>query len=175
MLSDRSANLLAALGTALADAQSRACEGTGVHPSDAAALITLGYHPEATVGALAPVIGFTRSAAVRLVDRLASKKLVRRDHGEDKREVRLSLTPKGTALRIRILNARRAVIEKAAAPLDPRQAAELETIVEAMLAALTDGRESADHICRLCDENVCPPDTCPVERTAVSTEARHGR
>lgn len=175
MLSDRSANLLAALGTALADAQSRACEGAGVHPSDAAALITLGHHPGVTVGALAPVIGFTRSAAVRLVDRLASARLVRRDHGEDRREVRLSLTPKGAALRARILSARRAVVDKAAAPLDPRQAAGLEKMVEVMLAALTDSRESADHICRLCDENVCPPDTCPVERTAVRAEARHER
>ena len=175
MLSYRFANLLAALGTALADAQSRACEAVGIHPSDAAALITIGYHPGATVSALAPIIGFTPSAAVRLADRLASAKLVRRAHGEDKREVRLSLTPKGKALRTKLLSARYAVIGKAAAPLDPKQAAELEKIVEVMLAELTDSREAADHICRLCDENACPPDTCPVERSAVASEARRER
>lgn len=173
MKSHRSANLLAALGIALADAQSRACEALGIHPSDAAALITIGYHPKETVGALAPVIGFTSSAAVRLVERLEAAKMVRREPGEDKRQVRLSLTPKGAALRTRILDARRAVINKATAPLDPRQMAELGVIVEVMLAALTESREAADHICRLCDENICPPDTCPVERTAVSKEAHH--
>jgi MarR family transcriptional regulator, negative regulator of the multidrug operon emrRAB len=172
MLSHRSANLLAALGIALADVQSRACEGLGVHPSDAAALITLGYYPGKTVSALAPIIGFTPSAAVRLVERLESAKLVRREQGGDKRQVRLSLTAKGVALRTRLLNARRTAIEKAAAPLDPKQEAELETIMGLMLAALTDGRESADHICRLCDENVCPPETCPVERAAVNKQAR---
>jgi MarR family transcriptional regulator, negative regulator of the multidrug operon emrRAB len=167
MLSHRSANLVAALGTALADAQAQACESLGIHPSDAAALITLGYHPRATVSALAPIIGFTPSAAVRLVERLATNRLVRRERGRDRREVMLSLTARGVALRTRLLDARRAVIEKATGPLQPKQMEQLEAIVEVMLAALTDGREAADHICRLCDENACPPETCPVERKAV--------
>ena len=174
MLTARPSNLLAALGIALADAQSRGCEALGIHPSDAAALITIGYRSGGTVGALAPIIGFTPSAAVRLVERLEAVRLVRREQGEDKRQIRLSLTPKGSALRTRLLRARSAVIEKATASLDPRQVAELEAIVEAMLTSLTEGRESADHICRLCDENVCTPDTCPVEREAVRKEVRHG-
>jgi MarR family transcriptional repressor of emrRAB len=170
MMSHRATNLVAALGTALADAQVHTCEALGIHPSDAAALITLGYHPGATVGALAPIVGFTLSAAVRLVERLDAAKLVRREHGEDKRQVRLSLTAKGVALRTKILEARHAVILKATASLDPNQFAKLEEIVQVMLAALTDDREAADHICRFCDENVCPPDACPVECAAVRKE-----
>jgi MarR family transcriptional regulator, negative regulator of the multidrug operon emrRAB len=169
-LSDRSAHLVAALGTALADAQIKACESLGIHPSDAAALITLGYNPGATVSALAPIIGFTPSAAVRLVERLVTAKLVGRELGKDRREVRLSLTPEGASLRTELLAARLAVIEKAVGPLKPRQVEQLERIVEVMLAALTDGREAADHTCRFCDENVCPPDTCPVERKAASAK-----
>ena len=64
VLPDRSANLVAALGTALADAQARACGSLGIHPSDAAAVITLGYYPGKTVSALAPIIGFTPSAVL---------------------------------------------------------------------------------------------------------------
>ena len=173
MLSDRSANLLAALATALADGQSLACENLGIHPSDAAALVTIGYHPRTTVSALAPIIRITQPAAVRLVERLDKAGLVRRGHGDDRRQVLLSLTRKGTALRTRILNERRAAVDKATAPLDLGQRARLEEMMEAMLSALAANRETADRICRLCDENVCPPDTCPVECAVVGREAQH--
>lgn len=171
MLSPRSSNLLAAFGTALADAQLLACERLGVPPSDAAALVTVGYHPGVMVGALAPIIGFTQSAAVRAVDRLVARGFVSRERGVDKRQVKLSLTAAGSALREKILAARQAAVDMAAAALDARQQADLVAMIELMLAALTDGRETADRICRLCDENVCTPATCPVERVAARLEA----
>lgn len=171
MTSARFINLVAALGTALADAQVSACEKLGVVPSDAAALITVGYHKGMSVGALAPIIGFTQSAAVRSVDRLVAQGLIERERGEDKRQVALSLTPAGMALRSDILDARGRAVEKAVAALDPWQQVDLEPMVEKMLAALTADRRSADHICRLCDETVCTPEICPVERVAVAREA----
>jgi MarR family transcriptional regulator, negative regulator of the multidrug operon emrRAB len=164
-------NLIAALGTALADAQTRAFDRIGVLPSDAAALITVGYHRGTSVGALAPIIGFTQSAAVRSVDRLVANGLIEREHGADKRQVTLHLTPAGAALRTRILEARREAVERAVVLLDAKQQANLLTIVELMLAGLTDSRESADHICRLCDEDVCTPETCPVEDVARRYES----
>ncbi|WP_179119534.1 MarR family winged helix-turn-helix transcriptional regulator [Ensifer adhaerens] len=172
MTSSRFINLVAALGTALADAQGRACESTGVLQSDAAALITVGYHPGMSVGALAPIIGFTQSAAVRSVGRLVSQGLIERGRARDKRQVELTLTPAGASLREKILAARQRAVETATAALDPWQQVDLEPMVERMLAALTRDRESADHICRLCDETVCTPDTCPVERVAVLQEAK---
>ena len=171
MASDRFINLLAALGTALADAQAKACESIGVVQSDAAALITVGYHPGLSVGALAPIIGFTQSAAVRSVDRLVHHGLMARGRGEDRRQVALSLTAAGAALRAEILDARQGAVEKAITALDPWQQVDLEPMVERMLAALTQDRAGADHICRLCDETVCTPETCPVERVARLTEA----
>lgn len=170
MISPRVANLVAALGTALADAQARQCERIGVLPSDAAALVTIGYHTGISVGALAPIIGFTQSAAVRSVDRLVAHGFVARERGADKRQVKLSLTPDGTALRARILAARRKIVEKAVAPLDARQQTGLATVVERMLTALTEDRATADHLCRLCDETVCTPATCPVEAAALRHE-----
>lgn len=167
MTQARFANLVAALGTALSDAQSKACAGIGVLPSDAAALITVGQHPKTAVGALAPIIGFTPSAAVRAVDRLVVEGLMARERGADRREVLLSLTPAGAALRTRLLDARRQAVEKALRPLDSRQRAALQAIVETMLTALTDDRAGADHLCRLCDEAACTPATCPVECAAI--------
>jgi DNA-binding MarR family transcriptional regulator len=175
MLSRRSSNLLAALGTALADAQARACAAHGLSASDAGTVITLGQHPGATVGALAPIIGFTQSAAVRQVERLVQAGLVRRGAGEDGREVRLSLTARGATLRARVLAARRRAVERAAAALDRRQVAALVKMMEAMLAALTEGRDSADHICRFCEEDACPTATCPVECAAIGKAADRGR
>lgn len=171
MISPRFSNLIAALGTALADTQTQACMFAGALPSDAAALITVGYDPGISVGALAPIIGFTQSAAVRAVDRLVLNGLMQRDRGVDRRQVKLSLTDEGAALRDRILAARRGAADKALAPLDAEQLANLLPIVEQMLAALTDGREGADHLCRFCDENVCTPETCPVECAAIYQEA----
>lgn len=171
MTTHRFVNLIAALGTALADAQLRACGRVGVTPSDAAVLITVGYHPGTSVGALAPIVGFTQSAAVRVVDRLVLDGLIARKRGgADQRQVRLSLTRKGAALRGRILDARRNAVEQALAPLDGEQTKQLQAIVELMLTALTHGRESADHICRFCDENVCVPAICPVEQAAQRQE-----
>ncbi len=171
MTSARFINLVAALGTALADAQARACEKIGVLQSDAAALVTVGYHPGMSVGALAPIIGFTQSAAVRSVERLVTQGLMERGRGEDRRQVELSLTTTGAALRADILSARQGAVEKAVAALDPWQQVDLLPMVERMLAALTEDRTSADHICRLCDETVCTPQTCPVERVAAAQEA----
>src|SRR5207302_1331602 len=129
--------------------------------------ITIGYHPGASVGALATVIGFTQSAAVRSVDRLVGEGLMARERGLDKRSVRLSLTASGEVLRSTILTARENVIAAVVAPLNSSQQESLLMLTELMLTVLTDGRVTADHICRFCDENACTPAVCPVEREAV--------
>ena len=52
------------------------------------------------------------------------------------------------------------------AGLSAADQARLAPLVDALLAALTPDVRTADHICRLCDEDACGLDDCPVERRA---------
>jgi DNA-binding MarR family transcriptional regulator len=171
MRNDRLTNRLGALALALADAQIRAArEGAGLGHSSCAALVTLGQHPDETIGALSRVLGLTHSVTVRLVEGLVRDGLVRRLPGADKRQVALRLTPEGEAVWTSIRNARQEVLSAALDAVGPRDRAHLDRIIVAMLARLTTGRREADHICRLCDEVACGGDRCPVERRAVELD-----
>ena len=65
-----------------------------------------------------------------------------------------------------ILDGRRRVLTEALSPLSAAERALLTGLMEKVLGALTRGRKHADNICRLCDERVCPAETCPVECAA---------
>jgi MarR family transcriptional regulator, negative regulator of the multidrug operon emrRAB len=52
--------------------------------------------------------------------------------------------------------------------LSPSRQAQLESLAEILLRALTTSAAEADYICRLCDDLVCPPDSCPVHKTATA-------
>ena len=55
--------------------------------------------PETSPGVLAEVIGLTRGAVSKLVDRLVAKKLItREEHSEDRRFQSIALTPAGRRL-----------------------------------------------------------------------------
>lgn len=169
-MNERILNLLGAFGLALSDSQTDLCAKHGIHSSDIAALNTLGSAPGLTVGGLAPVIGFTRSAAVRLVDRLVAAELVARGPGPDKRQVRLTLTQKGQEIRHQFQTERSALLASAIGNLSGPEERILSDVLERSLARLTKDRESADHICRFCREEICPAASCPVE-CAVPKEA----
>ncbi|MET3578799.1 DNA-binding MarR family transcriptional regulator [Mesorhizobium robiniae] len=168
MARDITPNLLGAFALSLTDeilAAGR--KASGLSPSGCAAVVTLGPYPGTTIKLLARALGLTHSVAVRLVEDLVSDGLVKRKPGKDRRQVELRLTAKGRALRARIVTAREQVLADALAAVDARSTQVLGEVLATMLTRLTRSRARADHICRLCDEDICASDICPVEREAV--------
>ena len=177
---DRTANLLGALALALTDRMTGEIELRAEHGAAApAALVSIGVDPGLSMGALARIIGLTHSATVRLVDRLAKEGLVVRRPGArddadgrvDRRSVGLFLTLRGSGRRRAVLAARARVVSGVLASLPESDRVVLVPLIETMLGAMTGGRREADHICRLCDEGVCPQADCPVECAALRVEA----
>ena len=164
MSEDRTANLLGALALGLADALVRETELRAEHGATApAALVTVGFYPGEPIDGLARTLGLSHSATVRLVDRLAKDGLLERRGGADGRISALHLTRRGQARRRAILQGRRRVLAEVLDGVSADERAALTGLMERLLAALTRDRQHADHICRLCDERVCPGETCPVE------------
>lgn len=168
---DRTANLLGALALALTDRMTEEAEIRAEHGAAApAALVSVGVDPGLSVGALAHTIGLTHSATVRLVDRLSGDGVMERRDGPDGRSVGLHLTRRGSARRRAILNGRNQILSEALAALPVDDQAALTPLIETLLGAMAQNRQQADHICRLCDEDVCPEATCPVEGAARRVE-----
>jgi MarR family transcriptional repressor of emrRAB len=168
MDTERDANLLGALALGLSDdMQAAVRQQTGLSPTACAVLATLGPFPGETIGVVARVLGVTHSVAVRVIEDLVQRGLVARTRGEDRRQVKLTLTDDGMAMRDTIMAARNTVLNQALEVLTTENREQLEAMVSAMLIKLTRSREKADHLCRLCDEFVCTRATCPVELEAV--------
>jgi DNA-binding MarR family transcriptional regulator len=168
---DRLANLLSAAATAISDAQIMAmARHAELKPSTAAAILTLGQHDLLTLSQLAQIVGISHSGTVRLVDGLVHKGLVMRGDGRDRREVAVSLTAQGRELYARLRLDQDAVLMPLIADLPPEARRALEAALAHLLAGLTRGRQSADHICRFCDESACVPEDCPVERRALALD-----
>lgn len=87
----------------------------------------------------------------------------------DGRSVVLQLTREGQARANRVLQARASVTNKVFDALSTEQQDALAPIMEAVLEALTQSKDGARRICRLCDEQVCRPQGCPVEIVATSS------
>lgn len=165
---DRLANLLNAAATAIADAQATSMAlRTELKPSATAAILTLGQHPALTLSELAGILGLSHSATVRLIDGLAAKGLAQRGDGQDRRKVAVSLTVQGHGLYAELRNTQSEILLPFIRILEPAERVTLELALSRILAALTQGRESADHICRFCDEGVCRQEQCPVEMRAI--------
>ena len=166
---DQLTNLLGALALAVTDAQGREMQAaSGLGASSVAAVVTLGESPGLSVTGLAGILGLTHSATVRLVDDLARRGLVARLAGADRRSVGLALTAGGAAMRVRVMEARAAVLGHAVEAVPGADREAFARGVVAVLEHLTVSRATADHICRLCDEQACGRDDCPVERRAVA-------
>jgi DNA-binding MarR family transcriptional regulator len=158
------ANVIGALGLALADKLAEAAE-PGSGGSAAQALATLhGEAAGASIDALARIVGLTHSGTVRLVDRLAGAGLVERRTGADARSTSLYLTPAGRRVARRTLARREAAIESVLAGLPRPDRAALARVAEAVLADLAATAGAARTICRFCDTDACGRrrGTCPV-------------
>jgi hypothetical protein len=115
----------------------------------------------------------TPSGAGRLVDRLVAAGLMERRAGSaDQRFIALYLTRRGHGIAERVLEARRAALERPLTALTSQEQATFEKLLDKMLYAMTPDRERCDHICRLCEISACPQDICPVETAALAWQAR---
>jgi len=157
-------NMLGALAMVLADDMREAVdEALRTTGETAAALIMLGAHPGVQIGELARALRLTHSGAVRLVDRLQKEELVRRDVGQDSRTVALRLTREGAKRRLIALRQRDRVLERALAHLSDSEADALGRSIDKMLRGLLTKKEHGYRYCRMCDEDTCVPEHCPVE------------
>ena len=167
-MSDRAANLLGAHALVATDRMRRAA---GMELSSAAVLSALmTFADGVSIDELRRVLGLSHSGGVRIVNRLAARGLVAREPDpSDRRAVRLHLTADGRRAAARVIAGRRETLAALLAPLGARETAHLERLLERLLAAVTDDREAANRICRLCDPDVCGhPERCPVTQAALS-------
>lgn len=166
----RTANLLGALGIALADAQNEQLSASsGLKPTDAAALNAIGLAPGCNISMVRVTLGITHPGTVRTVDRLVAAGLVGRRAGVDGRTVSLHLTAEGEHVWQQQSDARLRWLDRTVAQLSSEERADVERVASALLSALTGDWESSERICRLCDERRCPQNRCPVTLAVKSS------
>lgn len=169
-IADRTTNLLGAHSIAVVDAVRAATERAAGHLAAApAALVAIDAHPGQSLDALRASVGLTASGVVRLVDRLASDGQLERRPGRDGRSVALHLTRRGRATLRRVQTARSEALEAALTALTDRERAQLERLLEKLVADAASDRPGALRICRLCDRDACCGDRgCPLDHTTES-------
>jgi len=158
------ANVVGALGLALADRLAEASAKVG-GPSAAAALVGLyGTRAGVTIDGLAGVVGLSHSGAVRLVDRLAAHELLERRRGADQRSAALYLTPAGRRAARRVLASREAAMHSLLSLLTDDQRAQLTELAVHVLGELGSAPDAEVRLCRLCDLDACGRSSgrCPV-------------
>jgi MarR family transcriptional regulator, negative regulator of the multidrug operon emrRAB len=165
------ANRLGAVALTLSDRIRDATEAaTGMAGGLPAALVSLEEWADgSSVEVLAGAMRVSHSRAVRVVDRLESAGLARRDKDpEDGRRALVWLEPAGRRLARRALEARARVLRDAVAGLDEKDVRDLERLLGALLDATTVDANAAKGTCRLCDAHACGhyDGTCPVTRAA---------
>jgi MarR family transcriptional regulator, negative regulator of the multidrug operon emrRAB len=165
MNDERTLNLLGALSLGIVDGLSSAVEANAGYGGETpAALVTIGADPGLSINALRQILNLSHPGTVRLIDRLESQGLVERRSGSDGRTLALFLTETGQARRQAILSERRQQLQIAIGSLSQSDRKQLTRLLEKMLTAMTTSELSSFTICRLCEEEVCPADTCPVEQ-----------
>lgn len=165
MTEERTLNLLGALALSVVDgfnAVVQASAGSGGETP--AALVTLGAEPGLSMNTLCQILHLSHPGTVRLIDRLAAQGLVERRSGTDGRTLALFLTEAGHERRQAILVERRQQLRFAVNSLTPDDQEQLTQLLEKMLTAITISELRAFAICRLCEEEVCPSDLCPVDQ-----------
>lgn len=134
----------------------------------AAALVVVGNNVDLSVEALSKSLMLSHSGTVRLVDKLENQGLVERNRSsDDTRSVALSLTASGRRRKSAILKARTGAINMALDALTTSEQEALLRIAEKMLFAVTI-KDLSESMCRLCEEQVCPQDRCPITLACLS-------
>ena len=163
---ERTLNLLGALALSIVDGMNTAIveANAGYSGETPAALVTLGAEPGISINELRQVLNLSHPGTVRLVDRLESQGLVERRAGVDGRTLALFLTDAGHERRSAILTERRQQLQLVVSSLTNTDRKQLTKLLEKMLTAMTTNELRALTMCRLCAEEVCPGDRCPVEQ-----------
>ncbi len=157
-------NLLGALAISVTDAVARGIEESeGTYGSDTFALVLLQHAQRLRSDVLSRQLGLAQSSTVRLVDRMEREGLVQRETGADRRTVFVSLTARGLRAAGRVLGARRNVLKELVEKLSASERSALHAIAGKLLTSLTVDLASGEHNCRLCDEEACDLNRCPVE------------
>ena len=161
MTTNRCQNLLGAFALAVADRIRDETEAAVGHTGAAAsALVTIAHYPGRNVEFLRQAIGLSHPAAVRAVDRLVEKRLVRRGRGDHGPAVSLTTTTSGHRQALAILDVRRTVLADALPRLSRAESQTLEAILDKALMRMSDSPGST--VCRLCDHGRCPRRDCPI-------------
>ena len=129
-MQDRTANLLGALGLAVADRIAEiALEVLDRAGETPAALVVIGYGLGPSNDQLRRILGLSHPGMVRLVDRLVADELVERQVGRDRRAVALFLTQKGHEARETLLAGRLAAIKSMLSPLGEEEEESLRLLL----------------------------------------------
>jgi MarR family transcriptional regulator, negative regulator of the multidrug operon emrRAB len=159
----RDLNVIGAFALALADDFKGAMEDLAEgNESACAALIVIGQESGLSVDRLSKILKLSQPGTVRLVDRLASARLVERKTGTDRRSVALRLTEAGKRQVKSLLVGRRHALTQALRGLDDWERSTLTAIASKVLRGLEHSNVECDRRCRLCDDNSCPDETCPM-------------
>jgi MarR family transcriptional regulator, negative regulator of the multidrug operon emrRAB len=160
----RTSNIFGALALAVADKLRETVESTSGYIAAApSAIVHIGANPNESIDKLRQTLELSHSAAVRIAERLESDGLVKKSRGSDGRVAMLTLTPAGRSVMYDILLDRRSMLNGILDDLAADEWAALSRIAEKVMPRLVASRKDSDHVCRLCDEDVCPYDRCPVE------------
>lgn len=158
---DRTANLLGAVGLAVAERIALAAREVLEHGGETpAALVVIGYGFGPSNEQLRRILGLSHPGTVRLVDRLVADGLVERHAGRDKRAIALVLTKRGAALRETLMVGRLAAIRPFLMGLAPAEQDMLGGLLHKLLASLETTDQERCTLCRLCDGRVCTD--CPI-------------
>jgi MarR family transcriptional regulator, negative regulator of the multidrug operon emrRAB len=158
---DRTANLLGALGLAVADRIEEAARKIMRHAGETpAALVVIGYGLGPSNDELRRILRLSHPGSVRLVDRLVSDGLVERRPGRDRRSIALYLTEQGHVLREELLEGRLGAIRPFLTALTEQEHEVLATLLAKVLYSIGITDVERCTICRLCDDSVCID--CPI-------------
>lgn len=160
-MTDRTANLLGAIGLAVSDRISETARKTLNHAGETpAALVVIGYGLGPSNDLLRRILGLSHPGTVRLVDRLVADGLVERRKGPDKRTIALFLTEQGQARREELLAERLAVIKPFLNPLDDEEQKTFDRLLHKILSGMETTDMERCTLCRLCDNRICHD--CPI-------------
>lgn len=161
------ANVFGAAVLATSDRVTAAvADATGLEGQGVAALVLIGMRPGRSIKRLAERLRLSHPGAVRLVDGLAARGLLEKAEAEDRRAVRLSLTPLGARVVKAAHSARAAQLEALIATIPSADRAAFARALAGILAASLDAPVDAYAHCRLCDERLCVARGCPIESAA---------
>ena len=158
---ERIANLLGAVGLAVADRIEETARDIVKHAGETpAALVVIGYGFGPSNDQLRRVLGLSHPGSVRLIDRLVADNLVERRKARDKRAIALYLTAEGATLREELLTGRLAAIKSLLMPLALSEQEALAALLHKMLSSMDATDLERCTLCRLCDNRVCS--NCPI-------------